>query len=144
MLLLLHKSYEKERMFNMSILKRIFLIAIFIICISLSFCYAIDENQLSSNQYPTSESQVQTEGSNQSYETNTAQTSDTNVENNTDTSIQETTNTTPTSRSENQSSTTVGNVSSNSKTSTITNILNIALLVVGLLLVFLAIGCIEC
>lgn len=124
----------------MSILKKIFGVTIFIICISLSSCYAIDENQLSSNQYPTSESQAQTEGSIQSYETNTAQTDNTNVENNANTSVQETTSTLPTSSSESHSSTTVGNVSSSSKTSTITNILNIALLVVGLLLIFLAIA----
>lgn len=126
----------------MSVFKKIFFITIFILFISISYCYAIDENQLSSNQYPTSDSQTQTEGNNQSSITNGQTTDNANVENNINTSVQETTNTNTitASRTENQSSTTVGNVSSNSKTSTITNILNIALLVVGLLLIFLAIA----
>lgn len=126
----------------MSVFKKIIFITIFILFISISYCYAIDENQLSSNQYPTSDSQTQTEGNNQSSITNGQTTDNANVENNINTSVQETTNTNTitASRTENQSSTTVGNVSSNSKTSTITNILNIALLVVGLLLIFLAIA----
>lgn len=33
----------------MSVLKRIFLVTLFIICISFSFCFAIDESQLTSN-----------------------------------------------------------------------------------------------
>ena len=133
---------KKERMLIMSVFKKIFFITIFILFISISYCYAIDENQLSSNQYPTSDSQTQTEGNNQSSITNGQTTDNANVENNINTSVQETTNTNTitASRTENQSSTTVGNVSSNSKTSTITNILNIALLVVGLLLIFLAIA----
>ena len=133
---------KKERMLIMSVFKKIIFITIFILFISISYCYAIDENQLSSNQYPTSDSQTQTEGNNQSSITNGQTTDNANVENNINTSVQETTNTNTitASRTENQSSTTVGNVSSNSKTSTITNILNIALLVVGLLLIFLAIA----
>ena len=126
----------------MSVFKKIIFITIFILFISISYCYAIDENQLSSNQYPNTDSQTQTEGNNQSSITNGQTTDNANVENNINTSVQETTNTNTitASRTENQSSTTVGNVSSNSKTSTITNILNIALLVVGLLLIFLAIA----
>ena len=124
----------------MSVFKRIIFITIFVICISFSFCYAIDENQLSSDSFPPLDSQTQPEGNNQSAE-NTEQTTDnTDDETDTNTSVQETTNPVSTSRSESQSSTTVGNVSSGAKTSTVTNILNIALLVVGLLLVFLAIA----
>ena len=41
----------------MSVLKRIFLVTLFIICISFSFCFAIDESQLTSN---TSQSTTKT------------------------------------------------------------------------------------
>ena len=128
----------------MTVLKRIFLVTILIICISFSFCYAIDENQLSQNSNQpsttTGNSQTLVEENNQSYETNNAQTDNTYGESSENTSVQETTNNASTSRTENQSSTIVSNVSSSSKTSTVTNILNIALLVVGILLIFLAIA----
>ena len=124
----------------MAVLKRVFLVTIFIIFISFSYCYAIDENQLSADSFPPIDSQTQPEGNNQSVENNEQLVDNTDGENNTNTSVQETTSSVSTSRAESQSSTTVGNVSSSSKTSTITNILNIALLVVGLLLIFLAIA----
>ena len=140
----------------MAVLKRIFLVTVFIICISFSFCYAIDENQLlqNSNQpmTTTNNSQTQVEGNTQSGETNqqiegNTQSSEANtpvdnvnVATNDNTSVQETSSSVSPSTQESTSSTTVSNVSSNSNTSTVTNILNIALLVVGVLLVFLAIA----
>ena len=140
----------------MTVLKRIFLVTILIICISFSFCYAIDENQLSQNSnqpsVTTGNSQTQVEENDQSVGTNSqvvgndqsvdsgTQADDTNITTNDNTSVQETTNSLSTSNQESQSSTTVSNVSSNAKTSTVTNILNIALLVVGVLLIFLAIA----
>ena len=139
----------------MSVFKKVFLVTIFIICISFSFCYAIDENQLSSgnSQQTTDGSQQLTDGSQQTTGEST-QTPGENaqVENNIGDSINENTlpeetqnqdsmtTSTGTIASESQSSTTVSNVSSESKSSTFSNILNIALLVVGVLLVFLAIA----
>ena len=94
----------------MSVLKRIFLVTISIICISFSFCYAIDENQLST-------------GTTQSSNTSSLDSTMSINSNNTS-----------------QNSTKVSNVSSSSNSSTFSNILNIALIVVGLLLIFLAIA----
>ena len=133
----------------MTVLKKVFLVTIMVICGSFSFCYAIDENQLSSGtpQQPTNSYSQTTIGENiQIPDTNTQ--TENNIENtvNENTLPEEAQNqsiidtSTGTSISEPQTSTTVSNVSSESKTSTFTNILNIALLVVGVLLVFLAIA----
>ena len=133
----------------MAVLKKVFLVTIMIICVSFSFCYAIDENQLSSGN-----SQQTTDGSQQTTTGENTQTPGENAqaENNIGDSVNENTlpeetqnqdsmtTSTGTTASESQSSTTVSNVSSESKSSTFSNILNIALLVVGVLLVFLAIA----
>ena len=121
----------------MSVLKKVFLVTIFIISISFSFCYAIDENQLSTNPSANTSNMldnvmsINTEenltNSTNTYEEETPSTISTSA------SIPETTS------SESQS-TTISNVSSSSKTSTISNIINIALIVVGVLLIFLAIA----
>ena len=123
----------------MSVLKKVFLVTIIIVCISFGSCYAIDENQLTSNTNLTT-----TQSDNRTMpEELTPQ-----IENSIDTNpsidlTEETTSSLESSSfsdSDSQASTTVSSVSSVSKTSTITNILNIALLVVGVLLIFLAIA----
>lgn len=139
----------------MSVIKRIFLVTIFIICISFSFCYAIDENQLSSgsansNQSLDSAMSINNENTISTTENNlSAGNTQSTYENSSSAgntqSTYENTSATPSTVStsastDNQSSTRVSSVSAASNKSTITNILNIALLVVGVLLIFLAIA----
>ena len=137
----------------MAILKRIFLVTIITICISFSFCYAIDENQLSSGTTQQSTSSIDTVMSiNTDGNTISNQNNNSEIQNGiTASSINETSNVNSNSSietssasnystSETKPSTTVSNVSSTSNSSTISNILNIALIVVGLLLIFLAIA----
>ena len=153
---------KKERMLIIAILKKVFLVTFMIICVSFSFCYAIDENQLSSgnSQQTTDGSQQLTDGSQQTTDGSQQTTGESTqtpgenaqVENNIGGSTNDSTlseesqnqnsmaTSTGATTSESQSSTTVSNVSSESKSSTFSNILNIALLVVGVLLVFLAIA----
>lgn len=121
----------------MTVLKKVFLLTIIITFFSFSFCYAIDENQLTSNMN-SSITATQSEEESISEEA-TSQTEDTNVTTSTETSISSQ-DLLSSSNYETQPSTTVSSVSSGTKTSTITNILNIALLVVGVLLIFLAIA----
>ena len=126
----------------MSVIKRIFLVTIFIICISFSFCYAIDENQLSSGSANSNQSLDSAMSINNE---NTISTTENNLSAGNTHSTYESTSATPSTVStsastDNQSSTRVSSVSAASNNSTITNILNIALLVVGVLLIFLAIA----
>ena len=121
----------------MSVLKRTFLVTIFIICISFSFCFAIDENQLSSGS-------AQPVVTNSIDDVMSINTGNTNLEtaNTSETSSTSTVSANPSvsKSSDTQSSTTVSSVSTGSKSSTISDILNIALIVVGVLLIFLAIA----
>ena len=140
------KNKFKERMrITMSVFKKILLVAISLICISFSMCFAIDENQLTQN---NSNSVVATPNQSATDNTNTS----TNIIDNTTTpndSMQnipsivgttESTENTSTTSTREQASTTVSSVSSGSNNSTITNILNIALIVVGVLLILFAIA----
>ncbi len=133
----------------MSVLKRIFLVTLFIICISFSFCYAIDENQLTSGSTNSEQTIDNTMSINTENTIGTTENTVNTVENNLSTgtiqSSYENTSATSSrssvqSSTDNQDSTRVSNVSSASNKSTIANILNIALLVVGVLLIFLAIA----
>ncbi len=127
----------------MSILKKIFLVAFSIICISFSLCYAIDENQLTTNnpnpvvatpnQNPTSNTSVTTNIVDNTTTTNsTMQNEPATVDANNYTENPSTTVT--------REATTVSSVSTGSNKSTVTNILNIALIVVGFLLILLAVA----
>lgn len=125
----------------MSVLKKVFLVTIFIISISFSFCYAIDENQLTLDTNQTSTTQM--EDNTISEEGTTSQAENTIGITASDNTAESTTSSSESFSSidsDTQASTTVSSVSTVSKTSTITNILNIALLVVGVLLIFLAIA----
>lgn len=136
----------------MSVLKRIFLVTIFIICISFSLCYAIDENQLSTNS-STISTTPSTSGNStidDAMSINTEQNEINSGNTNSGMSITSTTTSTSaptstsastsTSTSDSQTSTRVSSISNNSNKSTISDILNIALIVVGVLLIFLAIA----
>ena len=121
----------------MSILKRTFLVTIFIICISFSFCFAIDENQLSSGS-------AQPAVTNSIDDVMSINTGNTNLEttNTNEVSSTSTVSSTPSvsTSADTQRSTTVSSVTAGSNSSTISDILNIALIVVGVLLIFLAIA----
>ena len=121
----------------MSVLKRTVLVTIFIICISFSFCFAIDENQLSS-------SSAQPTVTNNIDDVMSINTGNTNLEttNTNEVSSTSTVSSTPSvsTSADTQRSTTVSSVTAGSNSSTISDILNIALIVVGVLLIFLAIA----
>ena len=126
----------------MSIFKKIFLVAFSLICISFSMCYAIDENQLTQN---SSNPVVATPN-----QSTTGNTNSTNAVDNTNavdsftqtvtSAAEPTTDNTSVSSTREHASTTVSSVSAGSNKSTVTNILNIALIVVGVLLILLAIA----
>lgn len=134
----------------MSVLKKVFLITICVMCFSISFCYAIDENQLTTSidsaMSINTEENTSTAEKSSNIEENTSTTGNSsNIKNSvksakSENSLASSSLDTTSATIENQGTTTVSNVSSVSSKSTITNILNIALLVVGVLLIFLAIA----
>ena len=144
----------------MSVFKKVFMITIFVLSISYSLCYAIDENQLNAdaNTITTQSNTVPTPNTDNTLDIETIMQTNNSVENQLDTnqstengntvtssastsiSDYNSSNSISTSDSDSEASTIVSSVSSASKTSTITNILNIGLLVVGVLLIFLAIA----
>ena len=125
----------------MTVIKKVFLLTILIMFFSFSFCYAIDENQLTSSMDSTiTTTQPQVDSIPEEITSQTENAIDTTSP---DSSFEESTSSLDSlssSDSDSQASTSVSSVSPVSKTSTMTNILNIALIVVGILLIFLAIA----
>lgn len=127
----------------MSNLRKIFLLTILIIVISFSSCFAIDENQFLSNTDASVDSTA-TQTTSENYGDNSQVENVGQVDATTTDSDTSTVSSNPISSSstvEDQQSTTVSSVSSvRQNSSTISNILNIALIVIGILLILLAIA----
>ena len=129
----------------MSKVIKIILMFILMLILSASSCFAIDESELYPNTIANSVSEKNSvnETLNNTSENTSTNTNNTNEDNSIQQNITEETNSqlvvTPTPY-EDDSSTTISGVSSISDGSTFTSILNIALIVVGVLLIFLAIA----
>ena len=128
-------------------LKRVFLLTIFVFVIAVGRCYAIDESQFNVNNTQTNPMQNTSEASNVPAATNDIGNEQASAEENSNQVAQQENSAEPTvseqaeSLPENESAT-VSSITpaQQSGNSTVANILNIALIVIGVLLIFLAIA----
>lgn len=122
----------------MSKLSKILLIACLVVCFSFTLCYGIDLNLTENN------AQASNSSSNTNVNTNSnsnTYTNSKNASNSASGNVNNTNNNTNTTTKSNNQAATVGTATlQDYNASTITNIINIALIVVGVLLIFFAIA----